>query len=113
MNASEAFIALNMIEGVGPVRVRQLLDHFGDAPSILAASKDQLLRVHGVGPELAASIAKWEGSVDLSGELRRITEYGCHVVTKEDAVYPAHLREIYDPPICPCVTIKTMLRFPP
>lgn len=99
MNASEAFIALNMIDGVGPVRVRQLLDYFGDAPAILSASKDQLLRVNGIGPEIAASIAGWETSVDLSGELRRITEYGCHVVTREDANYPAHLREIYDPPV--------------
>lgn len=100
MNASEAFIALNMIEGVGPVRVRQLLDFFGDAPSILGASKEQLQRVNGIGPEVAESIAGWESTVDLSGELRRITEYGCHVVTREDANYPAHLREIYDPPIC-------------
>jgi DNA processing protein len=99
MNATEAFIALNMIEGVGPVRVRQLLDHFGEAPAILGANKDQLQRVNGIGPEIANSISAWESTVDLSGEIRRITEYGCHVVTKDDAVYPAHLREIYDPPI--------------
>jgi len=31
MTSREAFIALNMIEHVGPVRVRQLLERFGDA----------------------------------------------------------------------------------
>ena len=32
MEPREALVALNLIEGVGPVRVRQLLEHFGDAP---------------------------------------------------------------------------------
>ena len=45
MDSREAFVALNMIDHVGPVRVRQLLEHFGDAASILKASKQQLLRV--------------------------------------------------------------------
>ena len=35
MDSREAFIALNLMEGVGPIRVRQLLEHFGDAPAIL------------------------------------------------------------------------------
>ena len=42
MESREALIALNLIEGVGPVRVRQLLEHFGDAAKILSASKHQL-----------------------------------------------------------------------
>jgi excinuclease UvrABC nuclease subunit len=44
MDSREAFIALNMIEHVGPVRARLLLEHFGDAPKILAAAKSELLR---------------------------------------------------------------------
>jgi excinuclease UvrABC nuclease subunit len=31
MNCREAFVALNMIDGFGPVRIRQLLERFGDA----------------------------------------------------------------------------------
>ena len=45
MDSREALIALNMIEGVGPVRVRQLLEHFGEAPAILRARKENLLQV--------------------------------------------------------------------
>jgi excinuclease UvrABC nuclease subunit len=30
MDCREAFVALNMIDGLGPVRVRQLLERFGD-----------------------------------------------------------------------------------
>ena len=99
MEPREAFVALNMIEHVGPVRVRQLLQHLGDSISILKASKQQLLRVHGIGEDTADAIASWEKNVDLAAELKRCEEFGCHVVTQEDEHYPELLRQIYDPPI--------------
>ena len=99
MDPSESLVALNMIEHVGPVRVRQLLEHLGDAPAILRASKPQLLQVRGIGEETAEAIAHWEKSVDLSSELKRIQEYGCHILTQADDDYPELLRQIYDPPI--------------
>jgi DNA processing protein len=99
MDSREALVALNLIEGVGPVRTRQLLEHFGEAPAILGASRSQLLHVHGIGEETADAIAGWDKSVDLAGELKRIAEFGCRVVIQPDEEYPAMLREIYDPPI--------------
>jgi DNA processing protein len=99
MDAREALVALNMIEHVGPVRVRQLLEHFGDAPAILSASKQQLLQTRGIGPETAESIANWEKTVDLGGELKRISEFGCHILIQTDPDYPELLRQIYDPPV--------------
>jgi excinuclease UvrABC nuclease subunit len=71
MDSREALIALNLIEHVGPVRARLLLEHFGDAPKILAASKSELLRVRNIGDETAAAIAGWEKTVDLAGEFLR------------------------------------------
>jgi DNA processing protein len=99
MDPRESLVALNMIEHVGPVRVRQLLEHFGDAPAILRASKPQLLQVRGIGEETAEAIANWEKSVDLSNELKRIQEYDCHILTQTDDDYPDLLRQIYDPPV--------------
>ncbi|HUR44274.1 MAG TPA: DNA-processing protein DprA, partial [Candidatus Saccharimonadales bacterium] len=100
MDAKEALLALNMIDNVGPVRVRQLLEQFNDAPSIFKASKEQLLRVRGIGEETADSITHWEQKVNLAAELKRIQDYGCSIVTQADeASYPPLLREIYDPPI--------------
>jgi DNA processing protein len=99
MDSREAHVALNLIEGVGPVRVRQLLEHFGDAPAILAATRSQLLQVRGIGEDTAAAIAAWEKAVDLAGELKRIADFGCRIVIQADEEYPASLREIYDPPV--------------
>jgi DNA processing protein len=99
MTSREALIALNMIEHVGPVRLRQLLEHFGDAATILRATRNQLLAVRSIGAEVAETIASWEKNVDLAGELKRVEDFGCHVVTQEDENYPELLRQIYDPPI--------------
>jgi DNA processing protein len=99
VNAKEALIALNLIENVGPVRLRHLLDHFGTPEAVLAAGAERLGRVPGIGPETAEAIAHWEESTDLLGELRRIDQFGCTVLTQLDEDYPALLREIYDPPI--------------
>lgn len=99
MESREALVALNMIDGVGPVRTRQLLEHFGEAPAILGASRSRLMQVRGIGEETAEAIAGWEKHVDLAAELQRIADYGCRVVTQADPEYPELLREIYDPPV--------------
>jgi DNA processing protein len=99
MEPREALVALNLTEGVGPVRVRQLLEHFADAPAILRASKQQLLQVRGIGDDTAEAIANWEKTIDLNAELKRIADFGCHIVTQLDPEYPEFLRQIYDPPI--------------
>ncbi|MCZ7639599.1 MAG: helix-hairpin-helix domain-containing protein [Verrucomicrobia bacterium] len=99
MDPREALVALNMIEHVGPVRLRQLLEHFGDAVRVLQASAAELSQVPGIGAETATAIAQWEQTVDLAAELQRIRDYGCTVVVPADTAYPELLRQIYDPPI--------------
>jgi DNA processing protein len=99
MDSREALVGLNLIEGMGPVRVRQLLEHFGDAPAILAASRSRLQQVHGIGEETAEAISSWEKNTDLAGELKRMDEFGCRAVIQSDEEYPPSLREIYDPPV--------------
>jgi DNA processing protein len=99
MDSREALVAMNMIDGLGPIRVRQLLEHFGEAPAALKANSSQLERVQGISSALAATIADWEKNVDLAGEMKRIEQFGCNVVIGTDEVYPPHLKQIYDPPI--------------
>ena len=55
--------------------------------------------VRGIGEDTAEAIANWEKNVDLAAELKRCEEFGCHVVTQDDAEYPEMLRQIYDPPL--------------
>lgn len=108
MTPKEALVALNLVDHVGPIRLRHLLARFGDAPAILRAPRDELARVPGVGEETATAIAQWESSTDLAGELRRARESGCAIVTQDEDAYPPLLREIYDPPIV--LYVKGQLR---
>jgi DNA processing protein len=99
MNSREALVALNMIDGVGPVRARQLMGYFPDPADILRASRGQLEKVQGIGPEIASAIVNWEKTVDLKGELQRIEQFGCKIVIPSDENYPELLKQIYDPPV--------------
>lgn len=99
MTSTEACIALNMIRGMGPVRLRRLLDVFGSPERVLAAKTSELRQVDNVGSETADNIARWEETVDLAAELKRIEEFGARVLTLDSPEYPTYLREIHDPPI--------------
>ncbi len=48
--------ALDMIDGVGPVRKRRLLQHFGSLAAVKGASLEELAKVRGVSRSLAAHI---------------------------------------------------------
>jgi DNA processing protein len=99
MTRTEAFLALNLIPNIGPVRVRRLLEAFGSPEEALRASRGAIQRVDGFGLELGEAVANWEETIDLARELRRISEMGVHVITQEDVNYPKTLRECYDPPL--------------
>jgi DNA processing protein len=94
----EAFIALNMIPRLGPVRLRRLLEIFHSPDRLLSAKRSELQDIEGLNQDLIDSLVSWESVVDLQQELSRIHEFGATILTLEDADYPALLREIHDPP---------------
>ncbi|MGI8604983.1 MAG: DNA-processing protein DprA [Verrucomicrobiales bacterium] len=99
MTRTEAYLVLNLLPLIGPVRVRRLLAAFGTPEAVLRARHGQIEQIDGFGPELAVALSQWESGIDLSRELRRIQEIGATIVTQEDANYPQPLREVYDPPL--------------
>jgi len=88
-----------MVPGMGPVRLRKLLEIFETPDRILTAKPGQLRAVNGIGNETAETIARWEDHVDLPAELNRIQEFGAQVLTLQSREYPKLLREIHNPPI--------------
>lgn len=99
MTRTEAYLALNLLPKIGPVRVRRLLEVFGSPERILTAKAKEILEVDGFGVELAETVAGWESRIDLARELRRIDEENLTLLTMEDDLYPKLLKRIYDPPI--------------
>lgn len=95
----EPLLALNALPKIGPVRIRRLLDHFGNAESVLKAGKDRLMRVDGIGPELAEILLNASSLTDPVAELNEVRERGLSILTPDDPGFPATLREAYDRPI--------------
>ena len=101
MTASrEAYIVLNRIEGIGPVRVKALCEALGSPEAVLGASADVLARVRGIGPKIAESLAEQAGRLDAASEEEKAGRVGAKLVTPLDEGYPEPLRNIYDPPLC-------------
>jgi DNA processing protein len=99
MTSREAIIALNMLPKIGPVRVRRLLEVFGDPANILGAAKDRLMRVDGIGEETAKILHAWQDHTDPAAEIREAAERGISIITQDDEDYPSPLRQAYDPPL--------------
>ena len=68
MTSTESLVILNMLESIGPVTVRRLLETFTDPERILQASKAALRQVPGIGEEIAHSITTWEQTIDLASQ---------------------------------------------
>ncbi len=99
MNARSAYIALNMIEGLGPVRVRALVRTLGAPEAVFTAGRDDLLRAEGVGRQLADTILEQREQIDPDAEEQRAQRLGARIVACCDPDYPAPLKDIHDPPL--------------
>lgn len=88
-----------MVPGMGPVRLRTLLETFETPQRILAAGAAALRAAKGVGPDTAEAIAGWESHVDLAAEMKRIADFGAKVITLNSPEYPSALRTIHNPPV--------------
>jgi DNA processing protein len=96
---SEAYFTLNLLSGVGAVRVRKLRERLGSASAILKASRRDLEATEGIGPEIGKLIHQWREHGNPDDERRRAESRGIRIVTFADDDYPSALREIYDPPL--------------
>lgn len=99
MSPLEAQVALNMLPGIGPIRCRRLMRHFGCAQATLKADRKSLLEVEGIGPELARTLTRWQDHADPVEEITTARAMGIQLITPQDAAYPPLLKEAYDAPL--------------
>lgn len=99
MTPQEAAIALNLIPGLGPVRVMRLMQVFASPELVLEAPASMLVEIPGIGPQLARLISSWRSIVNPYRELELADKAGAAVTTVFDPAYPSSLRSLPDPPI--------------
>ena len=100
MTHQDSYVILNLLPGIGSVRIRQLLQHYDSPADILNEKASTLAKLQGIGIKLAETIANWENYVDLGKELQTVDRAGVKICTLIDPEYPKLLKEIYDPPLC-------------
>lgn len=110
MDLRQAYIALNMMQGVGPVSVRTLTTHLGSVTAIFEADKPALMNVPGVSREIVGKILDQRIRLDTDQEEQAAAAIGAHLITPVDAEYPKRLLQIYDPPLALYVQGALQLR---
>jgi len=99
MTEREALISLNMVDGIGPVRVRELMEVLGSAANILEADVSDWVQAKGVGRVLADKLKGRLRDLDVKAEIQRAEKLGARVITTLDDDYPELLKAIHDPPL--------------
>ncbi|HOT91613.1 MAG TPA: DNA-processing protein DprA [Anaerolineae bacterium] len=91
------WLGFNLVRGIGPVRLRMLLDMFGDIRSAWEAS-EQVLREMKLERRSLENFLKVREQVNLDEVLRHVERVGVHVLTWDSPDYPDLLRQIPDAP---------------
>jgi len=99
MTDREAYIALNQMEGLGPIKVRALIDMLGSPQAVFEVEGNALQQVRGIGQKLCASILSQRGEIDPQAEIEQAAELGIRILTPLDGEYPEVLKTIHDPPL--------------
>ncbi|GAB6137667.1 DNA-processing protein DprA [Halanaerobaculum tunisiense] len=92
------WIWLTKVPGLGPIKIKRLLNYFGDAKGIWQADKEGLYNISGIGPQVSSKIMTAKEQFNSQQELQQLEKFQVKVVTLNDTCYPKLLKEIYDPP---------------
>ena len=92
-------LRLHLVNGIGPRHSQLLLDHFGSADAVFAASLAQLEEVSGIGAKIALSIAAAKLGRDAETELAEAKQLGVKLLRRGSAEYPPAISRICDPPL--------------
>jgi DNA processing protein len=92
------WLALALTEGLGPSRIRKLIEHFGTAERVLHASLTEL-EATGMRAVSAQALATGKSMELAQDEVARAAQAKAAIISLSSTEYPPRLREIYDPPV--------------
>ena len=91
------YLGFNLTPGIGPVRLRRLLEHLGSPQRAWQASAWEL-RQAGLEEAAISSLLATRARISLDDEMARVRSLGIDLVTWDHQSYPEWLRHIYAPP---------------
>jgi DNA processing protein len=97
MDPKAYWVGFNLVKGIGAVRLRSLLDHFGNLEVAWHAPADALIAA-GLTTRIVQNLIVMRSQVQLEVLMERIQRQSIRIITWEDDAYPRRLREIDQPP---------------
>jgi DNA processing protein len=101
------WVGFNLVKGIGPARLRTLLDYFGDIRSAWQATP-QALADAGLGEKLIGAMEQTRQGDALVKTWEYIQDHHITVLTWDDPAYPRRMKEIDQPP--PVIYLRGVLR---
>lgn len=101
MKSEQLIPLLNLlnVHGLGPQKVRSLVNTFSDIESIFSLPIKKLCRADGIDVKSARAIRKYLDPSFGEREMGRVEKSKVNIVTFWDPEYPFLLKKIYDPPV--------------
>ncbi len=97
LSTSKYWVGFNIVRGIGPMKLRALLDHFGDLEEAWWADAHEL-RKAGLDQRALENLLSTRSKISLDDEMEKIERHGVRVLTWDDPGYPPQLLNIYNPP---------------
>lgn len=97
----EPLLRLSLVPGVGPRRLKLLVEHYGGAEGALAAPPREVGMLPGLGPSVAEAIGRAARAVGSAGTRRALAglrRVGAVGLTPDDPLYPDAFRTVHEPP---------------
>ena len=103
MSEREFWFALASVDGVGPMRIKRLINRFGTIEAIFDAELSEIARVPLFNPLLAARILKARVRVsEFRRHIKWFKSRGIDILCIEEDDYPSQLKEISNAPAILC-----------
>jgi DNA processing protein len=93
------WLGFSKVPGIGPARLRHLLDYYGHIKSAWQADPGEL-RAIGLDRRSVENLVRVRQTLDLEAELAKLEKLNVSVLTWESSDYSQLLKNIADPPIC-------------
>ncbi len=97
MDSKAYWVGFNLVRGIGAVRFKNLLNHFGNLEIAWDAPAGALITA-GLPARVVENFLSVRKQINLDVLMKRIDDQGVQVLTWNDSVYPRRLKEIDQPP---------------
>ncbi len=99
LESKKYWIWFSLIKKLGSRRKLKLLELYKNPEQIYNLTKEKLLKIDGIGEEIANNIIKSKNKQILNYHIQYMQKNNIDIIDINEESYPQNLKQIYDPPI--------------